>query len=89
MTDGIQSYAKDQVSLKEAVKPLIEASVLRYAIGIGREIARTELSVVAGDNVVVADNFDELIRKIDLQIGLIGRGGCKGNNISRIQTKAK
>lgn len=79
MTDGIQSYAKDQVSLKEAVKPLIEASVLRYAIGIGREIARTELSVVAGDNVVVADNFDELIRKIDLQIGLIGRGGCKGD----------
>lgn len=78
MTDGVQTYAEDQVSLSVAMKPLKDASVFSYAIGIGPEIAREELKIVADGNVVVASNFDELLKKIDLQIGLIGRGGCKG-----------
>ena len=80
LTDGQQSYAPDQVSLDEAVKPLTDGSVLRYAIGIGREIVGTELKAIAGKNVVLAANFDQLLLKIDDQIGLIGRGGCKGKN---------
>ena len=78
MTDGQQSYAPDQVGIPEAVKPLVDAGVLRYAIGIGTEISPVELKVIAGDNVVLADDFDSLIQKIETQIRIIGQRGCKG-----------
>lgn len=78
MTDGQQSYADDMIELPAAVKPLIDGDVLRYAVGIGSEISEYDLSVVAGENLVLADDFDALLTKIEDQISLIGRRGCKG-----------
>lgn len=80
MTDGQQSYADDQIELPTAVQPLVDKKVLRYAVGVGDEISKVELNVVAGDNVVLADNFNELLSKIELQISLIAKRGCKGKN---------
>lgn len=78
MTDGQQSYSRDQIELTEAMKPFVEYGTLRYAIGIGSEISPVELEVIAGTNVVLADDFDSLLTKIEEQIILIGTGGCKG-----------
>ena len=79
MTDGQQSYAPDQVDIKDAVQPLKDAGVYRYAIGIGREIASNELFAIASDNVVYAENFDQLKLKINDQIKIIAKRGCRGN----------
>lgn len=81
MTDGQQSYAPDEVDLEDAVAPLVQQDVLRYAIGIGTEISPESLKVIAGKNTVLAENFDALMDKIEEQIGLIGTGGCKGMSI--------
>ena len=78
MTDGQSSYHPDETPLPEAVKPLIDRQILRYAIGIGPEISEIEMKTIAGDNVLLAADFDALLTKIEQQIGLIGRGGCKG-----------
>jgi len=78
MTDGYQSYAADQIDIPVAVKPLIDGGVLRYAIGIGEEISPVELRAIAGDNVVLAEDFDQLVNKIETQVRLIGQRGCKG-----------
>lgn len=79
MTDGQQSYADDMIELPVAIKPLVDVNALRYAVGIGSEISEYDLSVIAGNNVVLADDFDTLLMKIEDQISLIGRRGCKGN----------
>ena len=79
MTDGQQSYAPDQVAIPDAVRPLIDDGTLRYAIGIGSEISPVELGAIAGDNVVLADDFNQLLSKIETQIRIIGKRGCKGN----------
>ena len=78
MTDGQQSFANDQTPLDQAVKPLEDASVLRYAVGIGNEISPFELETIAGPRVITADNYDELQAKIEDQILLLGRVGCRG-----------
>ena len=78
MTDGQQSWSRDQIPLPEAVKPLIQDGTLRYAVGIGSEISPVELEVIAGSNVVLADDFESLLGKLEEQIGLIGTDGCKG-----------
>ena len=78
MTDGQQSWSRDQIPLRQAIHPFIKMGVLRYAIGIGSEISPVELEVIAGENVVLAEDFDELLMKIEDQIGLIGTEGCKG-----------
>ena len=78
MTDGQQSYAPDQVAIPDAVRPLVEDGTLRYAIGIGEEISPVELEAIAGDNVVLAEDFNQLLNKIETQIRIIGKRGCKG-----------
>ena len=78
MTDGQQSYALDEVAIPDAVRPLVEDGTLRYAIGIGEEISPVELEAIAGDNVVRADDFNQLLTKIETQIRIIGKRGCKG-----------
>lgn len=83
MTDGQSSYHPKETPISEAVQPLINARVLRYAVGIGPEISPVELQSIAGDNVLLAANFDALLTKIEEQIGLIGRGGCKGTTIRK------
>ena len=78
MTDGQQSWSRDQIPLSDAVKPFINDGTLRYAVGIGSEISPVELNVIAGSNVVLADDFESLLGKLEEQIGLIGTDGCKG-----------
>jgi len=78
MTDGQQSWSREQIPLRQAIHPFIKMGVLRYAIGIGSEISPVELELIAGENVVLADDFDALLMKIEDQIGLIGTEGCKG-----------
>lgn len=78
MTDGQQSYAPDQNDISDIVKNMESAKIYRYAIGIGREIASNELYTIASDNVVYAENFDQLKLKINDQIGIIARRGCQG-----------
>ena len=78
MTDGQQSWSPDQIPLPDAVKPFIKDGTLRYAVGIGSEISPVELEVIAGSNVVLADDFESLLGKLEEQIGLIGTDGCKG-----------
>ena len=80
LTDGQQSYAPDQVPISEIVAQLESKKIYRYAIGIGREIASNELFTIASDNVVYAENFDQLKLKIDDQIGIIAKRGCRGKN---------
>ena len=79
MTDGQQSWSPDQVPLPEAIKPFIRDGTLRYAVGIGPEISPVELAVIAGKNVVLADDFESLLDELEDQIGLIGTDGCKGS----------
>ena len=81
MTDGQQSWSRDQIPLPDAVRPLIENGTLRYAVGIGSEISPVELNVIAGDNVVLAADFESLLGKLEEQIGLIGTDGCKGKRL--------
>lgn len=78
MTDGQQSYAPDQTDIVDVVKQLEDDKIFRYAIGIGREIASNELYTIASDNVVYAENFDQLKLKINDQVGIIARRGCRG-----------
>lgn len=78
MTDGQTTYVPNGKSIKESVKPLRDAGVRRYAIGIGREISTSELNTIADDNIVFADSFDDLGLKISDQIEIIGKRGCVG-----------
>jgi len=80
MTDGQQSFARDATSIVDAVEPLAKAKVYRYAMGIGREIAPTELNTIAPNNVVYADNFLQLKLKVNDQLGIIAKRGCRGTD---------
>ena len=81
MTDGQQSYAPDQIDLEDAIKPFVDGKFSRYAVGIGSEISPVELELIAGENVVLAKDFNSLVLKIEQQMGVIGTSVCKGKLI--------
>ena len=78
MTDGGQSFALDQTPLPEAVKALEDKDIHRFAIGIGQEVARPELRLIAGDDVLVASDYEYLLTNIDQTIEGLATRGCRG-----------
>ncbi|XP_065643580.1 uncharacterized protein LOC100214647 isoform X2 [Hydra vulgaris] len=79
LADGQNSFIEGSQDLDEELKPLIDAKVLRYVIGIGRELDLKELEDIATNNIAIyADSFDELKFKVDEQISRIAERGCQG-----------
>lgn len=66
ITDGTQTPAADAKGLKEASEPLRKAGVRVLAVGVGSGVDRDELRLVTEteDDVVVADDFQDLLLKI-------------------------
>lgn len=66
LTDGTQTPAADAKGLREASEPLRKAGVRVLAVGVGSGVDRDELRLVTEteDDVVVADDFQDLLLKI-------------------------
>lgn len=66
ITDGTQTPAADAKGLREASEPLRKAGVRVLAVGVGSGVDRDELRLVTEteDDVVVADDFQDLLLKI-------------------------
>lgn len=63
LTDGKQTVAPDASSLDEAARPLHEADVKIFAVGMGSNVDVEELRAVSVDNqdVLLAPSFDDLV----------------------------
>jgi hypothetical protein len=72
--DGVQTPDPDAVSLVDAVRPLHQAGVRIFAIGVGGHYRRSELLqlVERPSDVYEAADFDELLRLVKR----IARGTC-------------
>jgi hypothetical protein len=59
-------YNVFQISLKQEVRPLLESGVKTLSIGIGTEVDKKELRAMVeyDQDVITAENFDQLIRNI-------------------------
>ena len=55
-----------QISLKEAAQPLLDSGVKTLSIGIGASVDKRELRAMVEDDqdVITAENFDQLIKNI-------------------------
>lgn len=63
LTNGKQTAAPDVSSLEEAARPLHEADVKIFAVGMGSNVDIEELRTVSLDNedVFLAPSFDDLV----------------------------
>ena len=68
LTDGKQNPDENglNVSVAAAAKPLMDEGIKTFSIGIGSEVNKDELRgmVEYDEDVILAANFDELLRKI-------------------------
>ncbi|KAL9966798.1 hypothetical protein ACROYT_G024919 [Oculina patagonica] len=63
LTDGKQTVAPDATSLDEAARPLHEADVKIFAVGMGSNVDVQELRAMSVDNqdVLLAPSYDDLV----------------------------
>ncbi|XP_078377288.1 cuticlin-6-like [Oculina patagonica] len=67
ITDGMQTQTADAKGLKEASEPLPRAGVYVLAVGIGSGVDASQLRLVteSDDDVMVANDFQDLLLKVD------------------------
>ena len=65
LTDGVQTKDPDAVPLDQAVAPLHRDGVRVFAVGVGSLADRDELRLMVqrDDDVFLAKNFDDLLKK--------------------------
>ena len=66
ITDGTQTQVADAKELKEASEPLRKAGVRVLAVGVGSGVDADQLRLITetDDDVVIADDFQDLLLKL-------------------------
>lgn len=66
ITDGTQTPAADAKDLKEASEPLRKAGIRVLAVGVGSGVDADQLRLITenDDDVVIADDFQDLLLKL-------------------------
>lgn len=76
LTDGEQTKASGAIPLDRASASLKAAGVRLIAIGVGSNVNKEELKMIASsdEDVIITDNFDTLLGQVQALI----RTACEG-----------
>ena len=82
--DSSSTTRPDDIPIKDSVLPLLRINAQIFVVAIGDDVSKKELEEIAGeDNIVYADDHDDLEDEVDDLIELIGSDECKGTWFSK------